>query len=145
MIALIQRVSFAKVVVNSETIGAIDHGILALVCVEKEDTDEQPQKLLNKVLNYRIFADDQDRMSLNVGNVNGGLLLVRQFTLAANTSKGTKPSFSKAAPPEMGKRLFDNMVTLARGTDVPISTGQFGADMQVQLQNEGPVTFWLQV
>ncbi|MBT5228636.1 MAG: D-tyrosyl-tRNA(Tyr) deacylase [Methylococcales bacterium] len=145
MIALIQRVSFAKVVVNSETIGAIDHGILALVCVEKEDTDEQPQKLLNKVLNYRIFADDQDRMSLNVGNVNGGLLLVPQFTLAANTSKGTKPSFSKAAPPEMGKRLFDNMVTLARGTDVPISTGQFGADMQVQLQNEGPVTFWLQV
>ena len=141
MIALIQRVSFAKVVVNSETIGAIDHGILALVCVEKEDTDEQPQKLLNKVLNYRIFADDQDRMSLNVGNVNGGLLLVPQFTLAANTSKGTKPSFSKAAPPEMGKRLFDNMVTLARGTDVPISTGQFGADMQVQLQNEGPVTF----
>jgi D-tyrosyl-tRNA(Tyr) deacylase len=84
-------------------------------------------------------------MSLNVGNVNGGLLLVPQFTLAANTSKGTKPSFSKAAPPEMGKRLFDNMVTLARGTDVPISTGQFGADMQVQLQNEGPVTFWLQV
>jgi D-tyrosyl-tRNA(Tyr) deacylase len=143
MITIIQRVNSAKVTVNNQQIGAIDTGILALVAVEKADTQKEAQRLLERILNYRIFADSDDRMNLSLRDINGGLLLVPQFTLAANTQKGNRPSFISAAPPEYGKELFDYLQQLAKQTYANVQFGQFGADMQVALVNNGPVTFTL--
>jgi D-tyrosyl-tRNA(Tyr) deacylase len=144
MIALIQRVTSAKVEVAGDTIGEIEHGILALVGVEKNDQTDNADKLLKRVLGYRIFSDQDDKMNLNLANVNGGLLLVPQFTLAASTQKGMRPSFSSAAPPALGEQMFDYFVEQANGQFANVHTGQFGADMKVSLCNDGPVTFWLQ-
>jgi D-tyrosyl-tRNA(Tyr) deacylase len=144
MIALIQRVTQANVFVNNEIIGQIDQGLVALIGVEKADTEQQADRLLQRLLNYRIFSDSDDKMNLSVSDVNGGLLLVPQFTLAADTQKGMRPSFTPAAPPKQGKALFDYLVKQASHSGLPIQTGQFGADMQVALVNDGPVTFWLQ-
>ncbi|MDD5412336.1 MAG: D-aminoacyl-tRNA deacylase [Methylobacter sp.] len=143
MITIIQRVTTAKVTVNNEVIGAIDTGILALVAVEKEDTQKSAERLLERILNYRIFADSDDRMNLSLRDINGGLLLVPQFTLAADTQNGNRPSFISAAPPEKGKELFDFLQQLAKQTYPNVEFGQFGADMQVALVNSGPVTFTL--
>jgi D-tyrosyl-tRNA(Tyr) deacylase len=143
MITIIQRVTTAKVTVNNQDIGKIDTGIMALVAVEKADTEKDAQRLLERILNYRIFADSDDRMNLSLRDINGGLLLVPQFTLAADTQKGNRPSFISAAPPEKGKELFDYLQQLARQTYPNVEFGQFGADMQVSLVNNGPVTFTL--
>lgn len=145
MIGLIQRVSEAKVVVNNENIGIIQQGILAFIGIEKEDRKEQVSRLVDKILSYRIFVDEEDKMNLNVKDINGGLLLVPQFTLAADTQKGTRPSFSSAASPEKAENLFNEFVEQAKSKHQNIETGQFGADMKVSLLNDGPVTFWLQV
>lgn len=145
MIALIQRVSEAKVVVNKINIGEIQQGILAFIGIEKEDSEEQVSRLVDKVLSYRIFSDDEDKMNLSVQDIKGGLLLVPQFTLAADTQKGCRPSFSSAAPPELGEMLFNEFVKQAKNKYQQIETGQFGADMKISLLNDGPVTFWLQV
>lgn len=143
MITIIQRVTTAKVTVNNQDIGKIDTGIMALVAVEKADTEKDAQRLLERILNYRIFADSDDRMNLSLRDINGGLLLVPQFTLAADTQKGNRPSFISAAPPEKGKELFDYLQQLAKQTYAKVEFGQFGADMQVALVNNGPVTFTL--
>ena len=145
MIALLQRVSEAAVQVNGEITGEIGRGILALVGVEKGDTEAQADRLLERILAYRIFPDAEGRMNLDVRQVGGGLLLVSQFTLAADTRKGNRPSFTPAAPPDEGARLFDHVVAQARKAHAQTATGRFGADMQVRLVNDGPVTFWLQV
>lgn len=145
MIALIQRVSEASVVVNGKTIGEIQQGVLAFIGVEKNDTEAEATRLLDKILSYRIFADSEDKMNLSVQDLNGGLLLVPQFTLAADTQKGCRPSFSSAAAPALGEQLFDELVKQAKNKYQNIETGQFGADMKVSLLNDGPVTFWLQV
>lgn len=145
MIALIQRVSEARVVVDNKTIGEIQQGVLAFIGVEKNDSDTEAARLLDKILSYRIFADSEDKMNLSVQDINGGMLLVPQFTLAADTQKGCRPSFSSAAPPTLGKQLFDELVKQAKNKYQNIETGQFGADMKVSLLNDGPVTFWLQV
>ncbi|MFA5019013.1 MAG: D-aminoacyl-tRNA deacylase [Methylobacter sp.] len=143
MITIIQRVTTAKVTVNNQDIGKIDTGIMALVAVEKSDTEKDAQRLLERILNYRIFADSDDRMNLSLRDINGGLLLIPQFTLAADTQKGNRPSFISAAPPEKGKELFDYLQQLAKQTYANVEFGQFGADMQVALVNNGPVTFTL--
>ena len=145
MIALIQRVSEASVHVNGKTVGEISRGILALVGVEKGDSEAQAERLLQRVLSYRIFPDNEGRMNLDVQQAGGSLLLVPQFTLAANTHKGNRPSFTSAAPPDEGKRLFGYFVEKARQSMQDTATGEFGADMKVHLVNDGPVTFWLQV
>jgi D-aminoacyl-tRNA deacylase len=145
MIALIQRVKRADVRVGGRTVGAIDAGLLALVCAERGDNEAAADKLLAKMLGYRVFGDDAGKMNLSVQSVNGGLLLVSQFTLAADTNSGLRPSFTPAAPPDEGKRLFDYFVTQARAKHPLVETGEFGAEMQVSLVNDGPVTFWLQV
>ena len=145
MIALIQRVSEAAVHVNGNMLGEISTGILALIGVEKGDSEVQANRLLQRVLAYRIFPDSEGRMNLDVQQAGGGLLLVSQFTLAANTRKGNRASFTSAAPPEEGERLFDYLVEQARRRIPGTQTGQFGADMKVHLVNDGPVTFWLQV
>ncbi len=145
MIALLQRVTKARVVVEGKTIGAIENGILALVGVEKTDTQEQANRLLERILGYRIFADAQDKMNLSLKDVNGGLLLVPQFTLAANTEKGMRPGFSSAALPADGESLFGYLLQQASRQHKQVEAGQFGAEMQVSLTNDGPVTFWLQV
>ena len=145
MIALIQRVSEAKVVVNNKNIGEIKQGVLAFIGIEKNDSEEQVTRLLDKVLSYRIFADADDKMNLSVQDVEGGLLLVPQFTLAADTQKGCRPSFSSAAVPELGEKLFNEFIKQAKTKYKHIETGQFGADMKISLVNDGPVTFWLQV
>jgi len=143
MITIIQRVTNAKVTVNNQEIGKIGTGIMALVAVEKADSQKDVQRLLERILNYRIFADSDDRMNLSLRDINGGLLLVPQFTLAADTEKGNRPSFISAAPPEKGKELFDYLQQLAKQTYLNVEFGQFGADMQVSLVNNGPVTFTL--
>lgn len=143
MITIIQRVTTAKVTINNQDIGKIDTGIMALVAVEKADTEKDAQRLLERILNYRIFADSDDRMNLSLRDINGGLLLIPQFTLAADTQKGNRPSFISAAPPEKGKELFDYLQQLAKQTYANVEFGQFGADMQVSLVNNGPVTFTL--
>ena len=143
MIALIQRVEESKVVVDGETIGEIGQGIMALIGVERGDDAASVDKLLKKILGYRIFSDDDDKMNLSVEAINGGLLLVPQFTLAADTKSGMRPSFSSAAPPAQGEELFDYLVTKAKGAYEKVETGQFGADMKVHLVNDGPVTFTL--
>lgn len=145
MIGLIQRVSGANVVVESLEIARIGIGLLVLVGVERQDGLEQAQKLAERLAAYRVFADAAGKMNRSVRDVGGALLLVPQFTLAADTSAGLRPSFSSAAPPDVGARLFDALVAAVAATGVPHSCGRFGADMQVTLTNDGPVTFWLQV
>lgn len=144
MKALIQRVSSASVVVNSETVGDIDRGILILLGVEKDDTEARADKLLKKILGYRIFPDCEGKMNLNVQQVNGELLIVSQFTLVADTQKGLRPSFSSGATPELGERLYDYFSEQALQSGLKIANGKFGADMKVSLCNDGPVTFWLE-
>ncbi|MCP8467411.1 D-aminoacyl-tRNA deacylase [Pseudomonas sp. ZM23] len=144
MKGLIQRVSGARVEVGGEVVGAIDHGLLVLVGVEPEDSEESANRLLHKLLNYRVFGDDEGKMNLSLSDVGGGLLLVSQFTLAADTRKGLRPSFSSAAPPERGAALFDFLVEQARARHSLVATGRFGANMQVHLVNDGPVTFLLE-
>ncbi|MFZ6800591.1 D-aminoacyl-tRNA deacylase [Undibacterium sp. Di24W] len=144
MIALLQRVRQASVVVDGATIGAINAGLMVLVCAERNDTEKDAEQLLTKLLSYRVFSDEAGKMNRSVTDVQGGLLLVPQFTLAADTQSGTRPSFTPAAPPELGKQLFDLFVAQARSKHAMVETGQFGADMQVSLTNDGPVTFWLQ-
>lgn len=144
MIALLQRVSQAQVVVDGVNIGAITAGLLVLLCAERNDTTQQADALLKKLLSYRVFADEAGKMNRSVTDVAGGLLLVPQFTLAADTKSGTRPSFTPAATPERGRELFDYFVHAARQQHHEVATGQFGADMKVSLTNDGPVTFWLQ-
>ena len=145
MIALIQRVSSASVSVKQKNVADISEGVLALIGVEREDDEQKAHKLLNKLLNYRVFEDSQGKMNLSLVDIQGGLLLVPQFTLAADTSKGLRPGFSVAATPEAGQRLFEYFLDQARKKHSKVSSGVFGADMQVSLVNEGPATFWLQV
>ncbi len=144
MIALIQRVTEAQVVVAGETVGAIGRGILALIGVQKGDTRADAERLLERMLGYRVFPDAQDRMNDSLRDIDGGLLLVPQFTLAADTRKGMRPSFSSAAPPATGRALFAHLLQTARAAWPHVAAGRFGADMQVRLINDGPVTFWLQ-
>lgn len=145
MIALIQRVSHASVTVAGATTGKIAAGLLVLLCAERGDSEKQADALLTKLLAYRVFGDDAGKMNRSVADTAGGLLLVPQFTLAADTNSGTRPSFTPAAPPELGRQLFDYFVQQARLRHAEVATGRFGADMQVSLTNDGPVTFWLQV
>jgi len=145
MIALLQRVQHANVVVNDEIIGEIKQGILLLIGVEKKDNEETANRLCERYLSYRVFSDEQDKMNLSVKDIAGGVLLVPQFTLAADTRKGNRPSFSSAADPELGEKLFNHIVSRTKELHSNVATGQFGADMKVSLLNDGPVTFWLQV
>lgn len=145
MIGLIQRVNWAKVDVDGDTVGKIDAGILLLLGVEKSDTEHHAQKLADKVSRYRIFSDEQGKMNLSLSQIHGGLLVVPQFTLVADTRSGNRPSFSDGAPPQVGKALFEHFVSYYRNNIAFCETGQFGADMQVSLLNDGPVTFQLQV
>lgn len=144
MIALIQRVTEARVDVDGEITGAIDGGLLAFVAVEPEDGEVQTRRLCERLLGYRVFADDEGRMNRSLADTGGGLLLVPQFTLAADTAKGMRPSFTSAATPEQGRLWFDRLVELARAAHQSVETGRFGAHMRVRLSNDGPVTFWLQ-
>ena len=144
MKALIQRVKHAKVEVAEEVVGEIQQGILVLLGVEKDDSRELADKLLQKILKYRIFADADGKMNLNVNQVEGSLLVVSQFTLVADTQKGTRPGFSKGASPQLGEELYDYFCDKSV-KEINTQTGQFGADMQVNLLNDGPVTFWLEV
>lgn len=143
MISIIQRVSMAKVTVESQVLGAIDCGIVALVAVEKEDTEKIANRLLERILNYRIFPDDDGRMNLSLRTIQGGLLLIPQFTLAADTNTGNRPSFTSSASPEKGCQLFTYLQETANKIYPGTQHGQFGADMQVSLINNGPVTFTL--
>ena len=145
MIALLQRVSSASVDVDNQKIAEINKGLLVLLGVEKGDTDDVVSRLVDKLLKYRVFSDSEDKMNLSLLDIKGELLLVPQFTLAANTQKGLRPSFSSAASPDEGNRLFDKTVEYASQFLPNIQTGQFGADMKVSLLNDGPVTFWLQI
>jgi D-aminoacyl-tRNA deacylase len=145
MIALLQRVSHASVAVDGVTIGTIEGGLMVLLCAERGDSEKQADALLAKLLAYRVFSDDAGKMNRSLTDIGGGLLLVPQFTLAADTQSGTRPSFTPAAAPEDGRRLFDYFVRQAGGRHQLVQTGQFGADMKVSLTNDGPVTFWLQV
>ncbi|AIN60628.1 D-tyrosyl-tRNA(Tyr) deacylase [Pseudomonas soli] len=145
MKGLIQRVRGARVEVAGEIVGAIDQGLLALVAVEPGDSPEHADKLLHKLLNYRVFSDEQGKMNRSLKDVGGGLLLVSQFTLAADTRNGMRPSFSTAAPPALGAALFDYLLNQAQAQHPQVASGRFGADMQVHLVNDGPVTFMLQI
>ena len=144
MKGVIQRVSHAQVVVDGEVVGAIEQGLLLLLGVEQADTEQQADKLLHKVLNYRIFADGQGKMNLSVKDIGGGLLVVSQFTLAAETKKGLRPSFSSAANPALAEQLYQYFVTQAQQQHSIVATGIFAADMKVSLCNDGPVTFMLE-
>jgi D-tyrosyl-tRNA(Tyr) deacylase len=144
MIGLLQRVSEASVRVGGEQIAAIGPGLLVLVGVERHDDDTAADRLADRLVAYRVFADEAGRMNRSVRDVGGGVLLVPQFTLAADTSGGLRPSFSPAAPPALGQALFDRVVARVRSSGVPFAVGRFGAEMQVSLTNEGPVTFWLE-
>ena len=144
MIGLLQRVSEASVTVEGETIGAINKGLLVLVCAQKEDTEENVEKLAKKVLGYRIFEDENGKMNKSVTDVNGELLIVSQFTLAADTSRGLRPSFTPAAAPDVGLRLYEAFAKLIRQSGLKVQTGEFGAHMKVGLVNDGPVTIWLE-
>ncbi len=145
MIALLQRVCCADVVVDGEQIAAINRGLLVLVGVERGDSEQQADRLLERVLGYRVFADSEGKMNLGVQDINGGVLLVPQFTLAADTRQGMRPGFSSAADPDTGQRLFEYISARLRTCHSDVGSGVFGADMQVSLTNDGPVTFWLQV
>ena len=140
MLALLQRVKGARVEIDGQTVGAIDAGLLIFVCAERGDTEGLADKLLAKILKLRIFSDEAGKMNRSVVDVNGGLLIVSQFTLAADTSGGNRPSFTNAAPPDEGRRLYDYFVAQARAANPTVQTGQFAADMQVHLVNDGPVT-----
>ena len=142
MIALIQRVTVAKVEVEGEITGQIGKGLLVLLGVEKEDNHAKAEKLLEKVLNYRVFSDEDGKMNLNVQQAGGAILVVSQFTLAADTQKGLRPSFSKGASPALAEEMYDYLVKKC-GQKISTFTGRFAADMQVSLTNDGPVTFWL--
>ena len=144
MIALIQRVTEASVQIAGEPVGRIGPGLLALVAVEAGDTPSTVERMLDRLLGYRVFPDAAGRMNLSLRETGGGLLLVPQFTLPADTRKGMRPSFTPAATPEEGRRLFDHLVTRAPALHRDVAAGRFGADMQVSLTNDGPVTFWLQ-
>ncbi|WP_193074937.1 D-aminoacyl-tRNA deacylase [Pseudomonas sp. FME51] len=144
MKGLLQRVSQARVEVEGGIVGAIDHGLLVLVGIEPQDDQASADKLLHKLLNYRVFSDAEGRMNCSVQDVQGGLLLVSQFTLAADTRKGLRPGFSTAAPPEQAAALFDYLLAQARKSWPQVATGRFGADMQVHLINDGPVTLLLE-
>ncbi len=145
MIALLQRVSEARVVIAGETVGEIGHGLLVLVCAEPEDTEAVGDKLLTKILKLRVFSDEQGKMNLSLQDVAGGLLIVSQFTLAADTRSGNRPGFTRAAPPTLGKALYDRFVAAARLQHPVVQTGRFGADMRVHLVNDGPVTIPLRL
>lgn len=145
MIGLLQRVSHAIVRVEARTVGSIQAGLLVLVAVERGDAQQQADRLLERLLTYRVFPDDEGRMNRSLQDTGGGLLLVPQFTLAADTRKGTRPGFSPAAEPQESKRLFEYLVRRARERHGVVETGEFGAHMQVSLTNDGPVTFWLHV
>jgi D-tyrosyl-tRNA(Tyr) deacylase len=145
MIGLIQRVSSAKGEVNQEIIGSIDQGVLLLLGVEKDDTVAKADRLLQRIMGYRIFSDDSGRMNHSLTDIQAELLIVSQFTLPANTQKGMRPSFSSAGSAQLGKELYEHMIRQAKKSPLKIQSGQFGADMQVSLVNDGPVTFWLQV
>jgi D-tyrosyl-tRNA(Tyr) deacylase len=144
MIALIQRVTEARVEVDGEVVGAIGPGLLALVAVEPDDTEARAVRLLERLLGYRVFEDSDGRMNRSLVEVGGGLLLVSQFTLAADTTKGMRPSFTRAAAPELGRRLFDHLVAAARAAHPHVATGRFGAHMRIHLVNDGPVTLRLE-
>jgi D-tyrosyl-tRNA(Tyr) deacylase len=143
MIALIQRVLSASVRVDDAVVGAIGPGLLALVAVQPDDGEAQSRRMLERLLGYRVFADDHGKMNRSLTDTGGGLLLVSQFTLAADTRSGMRPSFTRAAPPEQGRRWFERLLELARAAHPGVETGRFGAHMVVQLVNDGPVTFWL--
>jgi len=145
MIGLLQRVSTASVTVRGVTIGRIAHGLLVFVGIEREDSEAQADRLLDRLFGYRVFPDAMGKMNLSLKDIQGGLLLVPQFTLAADTRKGMRASFIPAADPEKGQRLFTHLVQRARSIHANVASGEFGADMQVTLTNDGPVTFWLQV
>ena len=140
MKAVLQRVSEARVVVDGRTVGEIAQGLLVLLCAERGDTEAVGQKMLDKILKLRVFYDEAGKMNHSVTDVNGGLLVVSQFTLAADTRSGTRPSFTSAAPADEGRRLYDTFVALAQAQHLKVQTGVFGADMQVHLVNDGPVT-----
>lgn len=144
MIGLLQRVTQASVTVDGESIGSINTGLLVLIGIEKNDSEKDAERLFEKIISYRVFVDDDDKMNLSLKDIQGSLLLVPQFTLAANTQKGLRPSFSDAATPVLAKQLFEFLIGHAREQYTTIETGKFGADMQVSLNNDGPVTFWLQ-
>jgi len=144
MIGFIQRVSQASVEVNGQIIGQIDKGLMVLIGVIPQDDEKTADRLLNRLLNYRVFADANEKMNLNLHEIQGGLLLVPQFTLAADTGKGNRPSFTSAAPPAQAKQLFDYLLRQASQQYSRVASGQFGAHMQVQLTNDGPVSFWLE-
>jgi D-tyrosyl-tRNA(Tyr) deacylase len=143
MIALIQRVTSASVRIEDQIVGSIEAGLLALVSVQPDDGEAQTRRMLERLLGYRVFADDAGRMNRSLADPGGGLLLVSQFTLAADTHSGMRPSFTRAAPPEHARRWFDHLLELARAAHPRVETGRFGAHMVVQLVNDGPVTFWL--
>lgn len=145
MIGLLQRVTDASVRIAGETVGCIDTGLLVLVGVERGDGEPEAERLLERLLGYRVFADAEGRMNRSLADTGGGLLLVPQFTLAADTRKGMRPSFTPAAPPQEGERLFAFLLDAARARHGRVESGRFGADMAVSLTNDGPVTFWLHV
>jgi D-aminoacyl-tRNA deacylase len=145
MLALVQRVKSAHVEVAGQVVGAIDTGLLVLVCAEPNDSTQQAQKLVDKLLKLRIFADDMGKMNRSVVDVNGGLLIVSQFTLAADTRSGNRPSFTGAAPAALGEALYEDVLRLARAAHPAVHSGVFGADMQVHLVNDGPVTIPIQL
>lgn len=143
MIVVLQRVTQAKVDIDEKTVGQIGKGLMVLVCAEKGDTDEKARLLAQRLLRYRVFDDENGKMNLSVTDVKGGLLLISQFTLAADTTRGNRPSFTPAAPPDEGKRLFDIFVQETEKSGLTVQTGQFGAYMRVSLVNDGPVTLTL--
>ena len=145
MIGLLQRVSEASVTVDDTVVGRIDAGLMVLVGVERGDADAQVARMAERLLGYRVFSDEQGKMNLSLAQTGGGLLLVPQFTLPADTTKGTRPSFTPAAPPDEGERLFNELVAAARAAHPTVETGRFGAHMHVALVNDGPVTFMLRV
>lgn len=145
MLGLLQRVTQASVTVNGEITGEIQQGILVLLGIQKNDTEETANKLIDKILAYRMFSDENKKMNCSVQQIEGGILVVSQFTLAADTKKGLRPSFSSAAPPALAEKLYDYFVMQLRSKHTQIATGIFGADMQVSLTNDGPVTFMLEM
>ena len=145
MKGLLQRVKGARVEVGGEIVGSIDQGLLVLLAVEPDDTQAHAVKMLHKLLNYRVFSDAEGKMNLSLKDISGGLLLVSQFTLAADTKSGLRPSFSTAAPPAMAEAMFEHVLAEAKRLHPMVESGRFGADMQVHLVNDGPVTFLLQI
>jgi D-tyrosyl-tRNA(Tyr) deacylase len=144
MIGLLQRVSSARVEIDGDTVGEIGRGLLVLVAVHRDDSERDVERLAERILSYRVFPDDEERMNRSVADEGGGLLLVPQVTLAADTRKGTRASFTKAAAPETGEAYFRQLVRICRERLASVETGRFGANMQVTLTNDGPVTFWLE-